>query len=65
MAAGSAIIIIAGWAWFSLVTHTAPGIAFKLSIAPFLIGDAIKIVLAAAVLPSGWHLLKRKASNNS
>ena len=65
MVAGSAIIIVAGWAWFSLVTHTAPGVAFKLSIAPFLIGDVIKIVLAAAVLPSGWHLLKRKASNNS
>ncbi len=62
MAAGSAIIIAAGWAWFSFVTHTAPGVAFKLSIAPFLIGDVIKIVLAAAVLPSGWALLKRKAS---
>ena len=65
MAAGSVIIIVAGWAWFSFVTHTAPGVAFKLSIAPFLVGDVIKIVLAAAVLPSGWHLLKRKASNNS
>jgi biotin transporter BioY len=65
MAAGSLIIIVAGWAWFSFVTHTAPGVAFKLSVAPFLIGDVIKIMLAAAVLPYGWHLLKRKASNNS
>ena len=65
MAAGSAIIIVAGWAWFSFVTHTAPGTAFKLSVVPFLVGDAIKIILAAAVLPSGWHLLKRKASNKS
>src|SRR6266446_1172787 len=65
MAAGSAIIFVAGWAWFSFVTHTAPGVAFKVSVAPFLIGDLVKVVLAAAVLPSGWHLLKRKASNNS
>lgn len=65
MAAGSVLIIVAGWAWFSFVTHTSPGAAFKLSIAPFLIGDVIKILLAAAVLPSGWALLKRKASNNS
>ena len=65
MAAGSAIIIVAGWAWFSFVTHTAPGAAFKLTIAPFLVGDVIKIALAAAVLPTGWHLLKRKASNTS
>ena len=62
MAAGSLIIMAAGWAWFSFVTHTAPGAAFKLTVAPFLIGDVIKILLAAAVLPSGWALLKRKAS---
>jgi len=65
MFAGSAIIIVAGWAWFSFLTHTAPGIAFKLSIAPFLVGDIIKIALAAAVLPTGWSLLKRKASNKN
>jgi biotin transport system substrate-specific component len=63
MAAGSLIIIVAGWAWFSFVTHTAPGVAFKLSVAPFLVGDLIKILLAAAVLPAGWTLLKRRASN--
>jgi len=63
MAVGSAIIMVAGWSWFSFVTHTAPGAAFKLSVAPFLIGDVIKIALAAALLPAGWHLLKRKASN--
>jgi biotin transport system substrate-specific component len=57
MAGGSAIIIIAGWAWFSFVTHTAPGVAFKLGVAPFLIGDVIKIILAAGMLPLGWHLL--------
>jgi biotin transporter BioY len=64
MAAGSLLIILAGWAWFSLVTYSAPVVAFKISVVPFLIGDAIKIALAAAVLPTGWHLLKRKASNN-
>jgi biotin transport system substrate-specific component len=62
MAAGSVLILISGWAWFSFVTHTAPGQAFKLTVAPFLIWDAVKIALAAAVLPSGWYFLKRKAS---
>src|SRR6185503_4887982 len=65
MAVGSAIIMVAGWAWFSFLTHTPPGVAFKLSIAPFLLGDIIKIVLAAAMLPAGWSLLKRKASNKN
>ena len=32
---------------------------------PFLAGDVIKIALAAAVLPTGWALLKRKASGKS
>jgi biotin transporter BioY len=27
---------------------------------PFLPGDVIKIALAAAVLPTGWALLRRK-----
>jgi len=30
----------------------------------FLPGDVIKIALAAAVLPTGWALLKRKASGD-
>src|SRR6266404_9517037 len=65
MAAGSVLIIVAGWAWFSFVTHSAPGVAFKLAVAPFLIVEAGKIALAAALLPAGWSLLKRKASNTS
>ncbi len=62
MAIGSVVILLAGWAWFSLITHTPPLAAFKLSVAPHLIGDVIKILLAAAALPLGWQLLKRKDS---
>jgi biotin transport system substrate-specific component len=59
---GSLVILLGGWAWFSFLTHTAPLTGFKLAVAPFIVGDIIKIVLAAAVLPSGWALLKRRAS---
>jgi len=62
MAVGSILILAAGWAWFSVLMHTESIAAFKLSVAPHLVGDVIKIVLAAAVLPTGWALLKRKAS---
>ncbi|HEV8430943.1 MAG TPA: biotin transporter BioY [Pyrinomonadaceae bacterium] len=62
MAIGSAIILIGGWAWFSVVTNTSPFVAFYPAVGKFLIGDLIKIALAAAVLPTGWALLKRKAS---
>ena len=62
MAIGSVIILFGGWAWFIVSTSTAPATAFKITVWPFLAGDVIKIALAAAVLPTGWALLKRKAS---
>jgi biotin transport system substrate-specific component len=62
MAIGSLVILLAGWAWFAVLMHTAPIAAFKVSVAPHLVGDVIKILLAAAVLPTGWAILKRKAS---
>src|SRR5215208_4917322 len=62
MAIGSALIFLGGWAWYAVLTNTPPVAAFKLAVLPFLIGDVIKIAAAAAVLPTGWALLKRKAS---
>lgn len=64
MAIGSAVIMLSGWAWFSLVTNTALSVAFQLTVLNFIPGDIIKILLAAAVLPTGWALLRRKASQN-
>jgi biotin transport system substrate-specific component len=63
MAIGSVVIMLSGWAWFSLVTNTALPVAFQLTVLKFIPGDIIKIVLAAAVLPTGWKLVKRKASS--
>ena len=59
---GSVIILVAGWMWFSVITTTPFDVAFGITVKPFLAGDVIKIALAAAVLPTGWALLKRKAS---
>ena len=62
MAIGSAVIFLGGWAWFAVLTNTPPVAAFQIAVMPFLPGDVIKIALGAAVLPTGWALLKRKAS---
>lgn len=62
MAIGSLIIFLGGASWFAIVTNTPPVTAFQLAVWPFIPGDIIKIALAAAVLPTGWSLLKRKAS---
>jgi len=59
MAIGSAVILLGGLAWFTILTNTPPVAAFKIAVLPFLAGDVVKIALAAAVLPTGWALLKR------
>src|SRR5882762_8773777 len=63
MAVGSIVILLAGLAWFSVLMQTSPIVAFQVSFLKFIPGDIIKILLAAAALPAGWALLKRKASN--
>lgn len=59
MAIGSAIIMLSGWAWFSVLMHTSPMLTVYATVIKFIPGDIIKIALAAAVLPSGWKLLRK------
>jgi len=59
MALGSIVILLGGWAW--LARFVSPAAAFQAGIAPFLIGDVVKIALAAAVLPSGWAILRKSS----
>jgi biotin transport system substrate-specific component len=58
MALGSLVILAGGWAWLTILSRTA-GEAFRLGVAPFLLGDLVKIALAAAALPAGWAILRR------
>jgi biotin transporter BioY len=60
MAIGSVVIMLSGWAWLS--QFMTPGTAFRAGVMKFIIGDIVKIVLAAAALPIGWKLLKKKSS---
>src|SRR2546430_4250612 len=57
MAIGSVVIMLSGWAWFSIVMRTSPTLVLFDTIIKFIPGDIIKIALAAAVLPSGWKLI--------
>ncbi|HLL72768.1 MAG TPA: biotin transporter BioY [Pyrinomonadaceae bacterium] len=58
IALGSAVVLFGGW--LGLLRFYGAGQAFALGVAPFIVGDIIKIALAAAALPSGWALLRRK-----
>ena len=61
MALGSSVILLCGWAWLTRFTSSGM-VAFEMGVAKFIIGDLVKIALAAAALPTGWAILKRKAS---
>lgn len=59
MALGLAVIYAAGVPWLMAWTHSGLGTALSLGVRPFLAGDAIKIALAAGLLPGAWRLLRR------
>ena len=61
MLIGSALILSGGWAWLARFVGTA--VAWQTGVAPFIIGDLIKVALAAAALPAGWAIV-RKASHS-
>ena len=58
MALGSLVILAGGWAWLALSLRNGVE-ALRLGVAPFLVGDLVKIALAAAALPAGWALVRR------
>jgi biotin transport system substrate-specific component len=59
MALGLVVIYAAGVPWLMAWTHSDLGKALSMGVRPFLIGDAIKIALAAGLLPGAWRLLRR------
>jgi biotin transport system substrate-specific component len=49
MAVGAALILCCGAAWYSAVFHTGPWETFLRAVLPCLIGDALKVLLAASL----------------
>jgi len=56
MAAGSALIYVCGVVWLQPFVGSLQD-TLAVGVYPFLIGDAIKAVLAALLLPGAWKLL--------
>ncbi len=69
MGLGTACIFLLGFAWLSVFLSlnkdlnavAALAAAWSAGVAPFLVGAAFKIALAAAVLPLAWRLVDRRA----
>ena len=59
MASGSAIVYLIGTTWLALDLGIGAGAALGLGVAPFLLTDAIKALVAALVFPSVWRIARR------
>ncbi len=58
MIAGNAIIYATGVSWLQHSLHATWANAVAWGMTPFLVGDAIKLLLAAGLLPLAWKLLR-------
>jgi biotin transporter BioY len=58
MLIGNVVIYAFGLSWLS--TLVGIGKALSVGLYPFIVGDLLKAILAATLLPTGWRLLKVK-----
>ncbi len=52
-----AVIYLGGWSWLAITF--GPRAAFTMGVAPFVIADAIKVVIGAALLPYAERLVAK------
>jgi biotin transport system substrate-specific component len=55
MFAGEIVLYTFGLCWLAIITNVRT--ALVLGFYPFIVGDILKVALAAAILPAGWKLL--------
>ena len=58
MLAGSAVIYLFGVPWLAHVVGVNATRAIELGMAPFVVGDLFKLLLAGALLPAAWKLAR-------
>jgi biotin transport system substrate-specific component len=61
MVVGNVVIYAAGVPWLMAWSGIGLGRAVALGVLPFLVGDCIKIALAAGLLPAAWRLAAGQA----
>jgi biotin transport system substrate-specific component len=60
MLVGSVAIYAIGLPWLSVVAHLSPADAIAKGLAPFVLWDAVKLVVAAGIFPTAWWLIGRR-----
>jgi len=61
--AGIAVIYLFGVAWLATLIGFEAAVANGL--VPFLLGDALKIALAAGLMPALWRIVRRRPGNDA
>lgn len=56
-----AILYLSGWSWLVLGFGLEPELAFATGVLPFLLADAVKVVIAALMMPYAHRLLGAKS----
>lgn len=57
MLTAEVVMMVMGFAWLALLI--GPEKSWQFGVAPFVIGDLIKVALAASLVPAVWSLLRR------
>jgi len=65
MVAGNALIYLFGMTYLALDLHLGAGATIREGLRPFLVGDAVKAVIAAGLLPGAWALINRSGTDTS
>lgn len=60
MVLGNVVIYAIGVTWLKVAIGSTWATAVSLGMTPFLIGDLIKVALAAALFPAAWRLVQRR-----
>jgi biotin transport system substrate-specific component len=60
MVLGNLVIYALGTVWLAIVTGMDASTAMATGIVPFLLGDAVKIAAAVALVPTLWKLVDRR-----
>lgn len=61
MVLGNCVIYLFGVGWLAVTLRVGLREALALGLFPFLIGDAIKALLAAGLMPGAWRLATRRS----
>jgi biotin transport system substrate-specific component len=63
MVIGNVVIYFVGVPWLMLALHTDLNTALVYGLWPFVVGDVLKLAVAAGVLPVGWWLVRRRSTD--